>query len=315
MKIFFKGDVNYIKDEIGKVLKNVKFLNYKTRYFEITGFRKGYIYDKLPQLKNINGITKIELKNEELFPLLYEKSYYFKKPVNTFKKFIIAGPCVIHNFNEFREEVLAFNTLEVDAIRAPLFKPRSSPYGWEGYGRDGIERLMDIKKLTKKPFVGEVLDTGDIPIIIKVFDIIQIGARNMKNYALLKEVANTGKPILIKRQPFATLKEVMYSLEYLLKYHSKKIILCERGNNISDDTPSISIDIIKKAKKEFKIPVIADLSHSAKRRDYVFRFARLTKKLADGFMIESSINPHNSPIDTPQIISLEQLKKLIKVLK
>ena len=137
----------------------------------------------------------------------------------------------------------------------------------------------------------------------------------MKNYVLLKEIGMAKKPVLLKRQPKSSFKELLYSAEYLLKYGAKKIIICERGDNLSDGISSINIDIIKKIKNEIKIPVVSDLSHSAKDREKINLFLNKTKEISDGFMIETSLNPELSPTDTKQIISLKELKNLIEKIK
>jgi len=306
------------KDEIinklKKILSSSKF-TYKNNFIIVKNFRYGYIYDKIPQIENIDGIKKIEFKNKELMPLSYKINCYFKKPINTYKKFIIAGPCVIDNFDVFYKTSYELKKIGIDALRTPLFKPRSSPYGFEGLGLDGIKKLKSFKKEINIPFVGEVLDPRDVEKILDLFEIIQIGARNMKNYPLLKEVAKTKNIILLKRQPKSTLKEFLFSLEYLLKYGSRKVILCERGDEISNSIPSINIDMIKKIKKEVKVPVIADISHSAKIRNMVINFFKKSIKYADGVMVEVSTKPELSLIDTKQIININDFIKIKKTIE
>lgn len=314
MKIYFNGNIDLLKEEIKKILGNVK-ISYDNGFISVDRFKHGEIYNKLPQIENISSVKKIIIENRELCPLAYKKNYYFKSPLNTYRKFIIAGPCVITDFEEFKKDAVILSETGADAIRAPIFKPRSSPYGWEGFGESGIKRLREIKKIIKKTFVGEVLDPRLIDKVESIFDIIQIGARNMKNYVLLKEAGISKKPVLLKRQPGSSLREVLYSVEYLLKYGTDKIIICERGDNLSDGIPSINTEIIKKIKKEIKIPVISDISHSAKNRKFVEIFARKTKNISDGFMVEVSSRPELSPIDTKQIISIDDFKNIIRFIK
>ncbi|HOJ85933.1 MAG: hypothetical protein ACP5SD_01825 [Elusimicrobiales bacterium] len=315
MKIFFKGDRTKTKKELREIFRKAEIVSVSNDCFEIKKIKPGVIYNLIPKTENIKNVKKVVAENRELCPLAYKKNYYFKSPINTAQKFVIAGPCVIRDFDEFEKEVFELEKMGIDAIRAPLFKPRSSPYGWEGYGTQGIKKLKEIKRNAKKPFVGELLDYRLIEKTDEVFDIIQIGARNMKNYVLLKEIGMAKKPVLLKRQPKSSFKELLYSAEYLLKYGAKKIIICERGDNLSDGISSINIDIIKKIKNEIKIPVVSDLSHSAKDREKINLFLNKTKEISDGFMIETSLNPELSPTDTKQIISLKELKNLIEKIK
>jgi len=315
MKIYIdRQKKDLIIKELKKILPSASFI-FNGNSLDVENFKYGYIYDKLPQIENIDGIKEVKLKNIELIPLAYKKNYYFKKPINTYKKFIIAGPCVIDNFDIFYQTALKLKELKVDGLRTPLFKPRSSPYGFQGFGIKGLEKLKIYKKEIKIPFVGEVLDTRDVEKVVDVFDVIQIGARNMKNYSLLKEVAKSRKVVLLKRQMKTTSKELLYSVEYLLKYGSKKIILCERGDEAGNLKPSINIDIIKEIKKEVKIPIIADISHSAKLRKKVLEFFKKSIKYADGIMVEVSIKPDLSLIDTKQIIDINDFIKIKKIIE
>lgn len=314
MKIYINVKPNLIKENIKKILGNVQIV-FRNNFILIKGFKYGYIYNKLPQIENIEGVEKIVMEDKELCPLSYSKNLYFKKPINTFKKFIIAGPCVIDNLNIFKKTAFELKKLNVDALRTPVFKPRSSPYGWEGHGLKIINFLKNLKKEIDLPYVMEILDPRDIEKVFDTLDIIQIGARNMKNYALLKESAKSRKPVLLKRQPKATFREFIFSLEYLLKYGAKKVILCERGDNLGDSKSSINTDIIKKIKSELKVPVIADISHSAKKRELVYKYARKTAEISDGFMVEASIKPEKSTIDTKQIVSIDELKKIIDLIR
>jgi 3-deoxy-7-phosphoheptulonate synthase len=173
--------------------------------------------------------------------------------------------------------------------------------------------LEKLKQEINLPYVMEIMDPRDIQKIYDILDIIQIGARNMKNYALLKEAGKSKKAVLLKRQPKTTLKEFLYSAEYLLKYGTKKIILCERGDNQGDDIPSINLEIIKEIKKHLRIPVIADISHSAKNRKTVIQYAKKTLPISDGIMVEVSAKPEKSITDTKQIIGINALIKIINL--
>lgn len=308
MKIIVNKKPKEVIDNIKKILDDVK-ISFTSNKILINNFEYGKIYDKLPLIENIKGVERIILKNEELMPLVYS----YRERIN--KKIITAGPCVIDDWDIFIKTAKELEKLNITAIRTPLFKPRSLPYGWEGHGISGIKKLAEIKKEIKTPFIMEILDPHVIERVYDIVEIIQIGARNMKNYVLLKEAAKTKRTILLKRQPHATIREFLYSCEYLLKYGSQKIILCERGDNISDGISSINIKLIKDIKKQIKIPIIADISHSAKKREKVFDFAKKIKNIADGIMVETSICPDKSTIDTKQIIDINEFKKILKLIR
>lgn len=313
MKIFFDGDKKIISSHIKNIIPNI-VLKFKKGVIYVDGFKKGFISNYIPRISAIDGVLRIDTDLDEIAPLSSTKNFHFKKPFNSNRKFIIAGPCVIDNFEIFKKTVIELKNLGVNIIRTPLFKPRSSPYAWEGFGVKGIKQLSLIKNKYKFISVMEILDYRLIEKIYDVCDIIQIGARNMRNYVLLKEVASTEKVALLKRHPYATLKELILSVEYLAKYGAKKIILCERGDSFSDGIPSMNINIIKEIKKSFNIPIIADISHSAKNIKKSFEFALKSFRYSDGLMVEVSSEPNNSPIDTRQVMSIEEFKNLLNTL-
>lgn len=312
MKIYYSKNASTIKDLIKKLIPQSRFKTTK-RYIELKGFKYGYIYNIIPRIENIEGVIKIENENYEIIPLAYTKNCNFKKPFDTSKKFIIAGPCVIDDFDIFHQTALKLKSIGVEALRTPLFKPRSSPYGFEGLGLRAIKKLNEYRKEMKIPFAGEVLDPGLVEKVSDTFDIIQIGARNMKNYPLLKEAASSKKIVLLKRQPKSTIREFLLSLEYLLKYGAKKVILCERGGD--SEIPSLNLKIVKEIKKHLNIPVICDVSHSSKDRKIALEFVKKSIKYSDGIMIEVSARPDLSPIDTKQIIGMDEFIKVKKMVE
>ncbi len=312
MKIYFKNNPKEIANSIKKIIRCK--LTITDRFIDVYGFKKGYISNYIPVIKAIEGVEGVETKYNEIIPLVCEKNFHFKKPINTLEKIIIAGPCVINSFDEFEKTLLELKKLKVYAIRTPLFKPRTSPYTWEGFGIKGIKKLKEIKKRIEFTSVMEILNPSIIEKVNDICDVIQIGARNMRNYELLKEAGRSKKPVLIKRHPYSSLLEFLFSAEYLAKYGCKKIILCERGDHFADK-PSLNLGIIKEIKKSFKIPVISDVSHAAKSRRLVLKYALKSWNISDGIMVEVSYNPNNSPTDTKQIISIDELKKLIENLK
>jgi len=142
---------------------------------------------------------------------------------------VIAGPCSVESREQIIETAKAVKAAGANALRGGAFKPRTSPYSFQGLGKEGLKYLNEAKKLTGLPIVTECLDPRDIPEVIKVADVIQIGARNMQNFMLLKEVGKTKKPILLKRGAGSTIKELLMSAEYILSEGNRNVILCERG--------------------------------------------------------------------------------------
>lgn len=313
MRIYFKGESKKIFTQIKKIIPRIK-LRLNGGVIEASGFRKGFISNYLPRILALEGVLRVKTEFDEIAPLSATKSFYFKKPFDSYKRFIIAGPCVIDDFDLFEKTLLELKSLGIDIIRTPLFKPRSSPYTWEGFGLEGVARLKEIKKRYSFISVMEILDCRVIDKVLDLCDVIQIGARNMRNYTLLKEVGLTKKPVLLKRHPYATLKELILSVEYLARYGSRKIIICERGDSFSEGVPSINIQIIKQIKRLFKIPVVADVSHSGKKVEKAFEFALKTIRYADGLMVETSLKPSLSPIDTKQVMSIDDFKRLLSMI-
>jgi len=199
-----------------------------------------------------------------------------------------------------------------------IFKPRTSPYSFQGLGKKGISIIKKIKELYKLPLIVEVIDPRDINYVKEVADIIQVGARNMQNFPLLKEVGKLNKPIILKRGFAATVEEWLSSAEYILSMGNDQIILCERGiRSFSRETRfTLDISVVPVIKKLTKLPVIVDPSHASGTRDLVIACARASKAVgADGLIIEVHPNPDKALSDNKQQLTFKLFKKLIKELK
>src|SRR3970282_369626 len=224
---------------------------------------------------------------------------------------IIAGPCSI----ETRK--LLFDAAN-KGKRGGAFKPRTSPYAFQGLGEEGLRYLADARKKTGMPVVTELMDPRDIGIVYEHTDIIQIGARNMQNFRLLTEVGRLDKPVLLKRGVCATIKEFLMSAEYIAAEGNHKIILCERGIRTFETAVRNTLDLsaVPVLKEETHLPVIVDPSHAVGRWDFVAPLAKAAIAVgADGLMIEVHSDPENALCDGAQSLRPDKFAVLMKDLK
>lgn len=227
---------------------------------------------------------------------------------------LIAGPCSIESKDQLFRIALHLKNSGVKIIRAGAFKFRTSPYTFQGLGYKGLELLKELKEETGLMIISEILDHHDLPEFEKVVDILQIGARNMHNINLLKAVGESSKPVLLKRSYSATLKEFLFSAEYILMGGNKNVILCERGiRTFSDYTRNtLDISIVPAIKQRSHLPVIVDPSHATGKRDLIIPVSLAAIAAgADGLMIEVHHTPEIAYSDSEQAIRLEQFDDLV----
>ena len=233
---------------------------------------------------------------------------------NTFA--IIAGPCSVESESQVLEIAKAVKDSGATMLRGGAFKPRTSPYDFQGLKADGIEILLEAKKITGLPIVTEIMNANHLPLFEDV-DIIQVGARNMQNFELLKELGKTDKTILLKRGLANTLKELLMSAEYIMSGGNEKIILCERGIRTFETYTRNTLDLsaVPMLKELTHLPIIIDPSHST-------GVARLVKPMAmaaaacgaDGLMIEVHNDPKNALCDGAQSLRPEQFADVVKAI-
>lgn len=231
---------------------------------------------------------------------------------------VIAGPCAIESLEQMEEiakELLARN---IFFLRAAPFKPRTSPYSFQGLGEEGFTIIRKLKEKYPLHVVGEIVDIRDLPHYRELFDIIQVGARNMQNFELLKGLGEAGRPILLKRGFGNTVEEWLNAAEYLYKYGNRQVILCERGIRTFEPLTRNTLDLssVKLAQSSSKLPVVVDPSHAAGRRDLIasLSFAAVAAG-ADGLMIEVHSHPDLSYSDARQTISFSEFDRILAVLK
>src|SRR3984893_6868518 len=231
---------------------------------------------------------------------------------------VMAGPCSAENEKQVRTTAAAVRRAGAKIFRGGAFKPRSSPYSFQGLGEEGLRLLRDAANAENMKLVNEVMDVSQIEVIEKYCDIFQVGARNMQNFTLLRELGHTRKPVLIKRGISATIEEWLLSAEYVLSGGNTEVILCERGIRTFETATRNTFDIsaIPVVKKLSHLPIIADPSHGAGRRDMVVPMARAAVAAgADGLIIEVHCDPDRALSDGAQSMFPAQFDRLMAELR
>jgi 3-deoxy-7-phosphoheptulonate synthase len=228
---------------------------------------------------------------------------------------IIAGPCSVESRSQLLETAQAVREAGAHALRGGIFKPRTSPYTFQGLGEEGLELVAEVRQLTGMPVVVEVTSLTQIEALSKVVDVLQIGARNMQNYALLSEVGKTQMPVLLKRGMSATIEELLMASEYILSGGNQRVMLCERGIRTFETATRNTTDInaVPVLKSLTHLPVILDPSHSTGHADYVAAVARAGIAAgADGLIIEVHPDPEHALSDGRQSLRPEKFAALVK---
>ncbi len=234
------------------------------------------------------------------------------------KIIVMAGPCTVDNISYILETAKAVKKSGAKFLRGGAFKPRTSPYSFQGLEEEGLKILAKARQETKLPIVSEVMDTKDVELVEKYVDIIQIGARNMQNFSLLKKVGKIKKPVLLKRGLSATLKEFLMAAEYIMKEGNKNVILCERGIRtfVEYTRNTLDLSIIPALKKETHLPIIVDPSHAVGRTDLIIPMSRAAVAAgADGLIVETHPNPQKTISDKDQTLDLKQFDQLMKEIR
>ncbi|MDO8603704.1 MAG: 3-deoxy-7-phosphoheptulonate synthase [Candidatus Omnitrophota bacterium] len=231
---------------------------------------------------------------------------------------VMAGPCSVENFEMLLEVGKKVKKSGATILRGGAFKPRSSPYSFQGLGEKGLKFLKDVKKETGMKIITEVMDTRDVRMVEKYADILQVGARNMQNFNLLKEVGLSKKPVLLKRGISATIKEFLMSAEYILAAGNFNCILCERGIRTFEDATRFTLDLnaVPLIKQLSHLPVVVDPSHGTGKWDLVAPMAKAAIAAgADGLIIEVHPNPEEALSDGEQSLVPNKFDAMMKELK
>jgi len=231
---------------------------------------------------------------------------------------IIAGPCAVESRDQLNAAARAVKAAGAHFLRGGAFKPRTSPYSFQGMKEDGLKILADARAETGLPIVTEVMDTRDVDLVARYADVLQVGARNMQNFSLLEAVGSQPRAVMLKRGLSATIQEFLMAAEYIVKQGNYNVILCERGIRTFETMTRNTLDLgsIPLIKRLTHLPIIVDPSHGTGDRASVPAMARAALALgADGLMVEVHPNPEKALSDGPQSLTPEGFGKLMETLR
>ena len=231
---------------------------------------------------------------------------------------VIAGPCAVESRDQIMRTAEAVKEAGADMLRGGAFKPRTSPYSFQGLGEEGLRILREAGDAFDMPVVTEVLDPRHVSLVSRYADVLQIGARNMQNFPLLREVGRSGKPVLLKRGMSSTIEEWLSALDYILLEGNDNVILCERGIRTFSDSSRFTLDIaaVPVLRELTALPIVVDPSHAAGRRELVPPLAKAAKAVgADGIIVEVHPYPDKALSDGRQSLSLGEFRKMMEELR
>ncbi len=270
----------------------------------------------LPVILVFGKITKKERKMPENLLLYNIKFKAIDELFNTNSPFtIIAGPCAIESDEQAEATAAFLSKMGVHFMRGGAFKPRTSPYSFQGLGKSALRTLRYVCDKYSLKAVTELIDIRMLDTVLEYTDIVQIGSRSMHNFPLLTEIGKTSKPVLLKRGFMSTMEEFHLAAEYILKGGNENLMLCERGIRSFENSTRNMLDFgsIALTKQYSSVPIIADLSHSLGRKDIVVPIARAIKAVgADGIMIEVHPYPECALSDCEQQLSFNEFEMLVK---
>lgn len=228
---------------------------------------------------------------------------------------VIAGPCAVEGREQFLETAIAVKERGAELLRGGAFKPRSSPYSFQGLGEEGLKIMAEAREVTGLPIVTEVMDQKSVALVADYADMIQVGARNMQNFYLLKEVGKINKPVLLKRGLSATIEEWLMAAEYILDSGNSEVILCERGIRTFETYTRNTLDLsaVPLVKQLSHLPVIVDPSHGTGKRELIAPMSLAAIACGcDGLIIEVHTNPAEAWSDGPQSLTPDEFGVLMK---
>jgi len=228
---------------------------------------------------------------------------------------VIAGPCSVETTDQMMRTARAVRDSGAHALRGGVFKPRTSPYAFQGLGRAGLSVALEAREETGLPFVTEVVDIRDLPLLADNVDMLQVGARNMQNYSLLREIGSLRIPVLLKRGLSATVDETLLAAEYILDGGNEQVVICERGIRAFESSYRFTLDLaaVTVFRERTHLPVIVDPSHAAGARGRVIPLALAAAASgADGIIVESHCDPATALCDGQQALPIEQLPELMR---
>lgn len=234
------------------------------------------------------------------------------------KVIVIAGPCAVENYDQLLETALAVKEAGAHVLRGGAFKPRTSPYSFQGLGEEGLRILARVREETGLPVITEVMDTQSLPLVSSYADILQIGARNMQNFALLHAVGESQRPVLLKRGMMATIEELLMAAEYILSHGNNRLILCERGIRTFEPSTRNTVDInaVPLLKILSHLPVVLDPSHGTGKWELVEPISRAAVAAgADGLIVEVHPRPEEAVSDGAQSLKPARFAAMMQSLR
>ncbi|WP_096436173.1 bifunctional 3-deoxy-7-phosphoheptulonate synthase/chorismate mutase [Alteribacter populi] len=240
------------------------------------------------------------------------------EPIGDGQQRMIAGPCSVESYEQVDTVAQALKKQGIKFLRGGAFKPRTSPYDFQGLGEEGLQILHDVAKKHDLAVISEIVNPNDIEMALKYVDVIQIGARNMQNFELLKAAGSVDKPVLLKRGLSATIEEFMNAAEYILSKGNKNVMLCERGIRTYEKATRNTLDIsaVPILKQETHLPVWVDVTHSTGRRDLLLPTAKAALAIgADGVMAEVHPDPAVALSDSAQQMDIDEFDEFMTQLE
>lgn len=327
MIIMMKSNVS--KEKISKILKEVKKLGFKPHLSQgeektivgLIGNGRAISPDHFRSFSGVEDVFRIskpfKLASREFKP---DKSIIRVNGVSLGGEDIIimAGPCAVESREQILETALKVKEAGATILRGGAFKPRSSPYSFQGLKEKGLEMLAEVKEKTGLSLVTEVMAPEQVSLVGEVADILQIGARNMQNYALLEAVGKYNKPVLLKRGMMATLEEFLMAAEYILSNGNSNVILCERGIRTFETYTRNTLDLaaVPLLKELSHLPVCVDPSHATGSRSLIAPVSKAAVAVGtDALLIEVHPHPEKALIDGAQSLNLEEFSKFMEELR
>ncbi len=315
--------------EISRVIREIEILGFKARpshganqtIIGIIGAGQNASLGQiaaLPAVAQVTPVTKVfKLVNREFQP---EPTVVNVNglSIGGSEFVVMAGPCGVESSDQLLSTARAVHASGARVLRGGAYKPRTSPYSYQGMGEEGLRILLAAKRETGLAIVTEVISPGLVPVVCKYADILQIGARNMPNYALLEAVGKVRKPVLLKRGMMSTIEELLLAAEYLLSNGNRQVMLCERGIRTFEKATRNTLDIsaVPVIKQVSHLPVIVDPSHASGHREYIGALSRAAVAAgADGIIVEVHPKPEEALSDGPQSLTFDQFDELMDGLR
>ena len=326
MIIVMKSDAE--EKEIQQCIQKIESLEYEARPISgvertiigavgVTDEHKQFLLEELISMGGVENVVPITKPYKFASKESKETSVFNIGGVQVGgdKLCVMAGPCSVENEEQMVTVAQAIKEAGAHMLRGGAFKPRTSPYAFQGMGEDGLKLLAKAKEATGLPIVTEVMASNQIEVASKYADVLQIGARNVQNFNLLKDVGKSGMPILLKRGMMTTIKEFLMSAEYIMSEGNSQVILCERGIRTFETATRNTLDLscIPVLKRETHLPIIIDPSHATGYWHLVESMAMASiAGGADGLMIEVHNDPVNASSDGPQSLKPKVFKALMQ---